>query len=53
MLRSAALASSVVASMPIVLPFNNPLSATRFSTQEKTASCVATSISRRVLEMVE
>ena len=53
MLRSAAFASSVVASMPIVLPRSRPLAPIRFSTQSKTASWVATSISRRVREIVE
>src|SRR5690349_14957200 len=37
MLRSAAFASSVVASMPTVLPFTNPASARRCSIQVKTA----------------
>ena len=35
MLRNAALASSVVASMPIVLPLTNPASASRSSTQRE------------------
>jgi hypothetical protein len=47
MLRRAALASSVVASMPTVFPFTRPASASRCSIQVKTASCVFRSISRR------
>jgi hypothetical protein len=53
MLRSAALASSVVASMPTVFPLTKPASASRCSIQAKTASCVSTSIKRRVREIVE
>ncbi len=53
MLRSAAFASSVVASMPTVSPFSKPASATRCNTHVKTASCVPTSIRRRVRETVE
>src|ERR1035437_3580810 len=49
----AALASSVVASMPIRLPCNNPRSASRFSTQENTCSCVSRSINLRVRDRVE
>jgi hypothetical protein len=49
MLRRAALASSVVASMPTVLPYTKPASARRCSIQVKTASRVSRSITRRVL----
>ena len=49
MLRSAAWASSVVASIPIVLPRSSPLAPMCLSTHSKTASWVGTSISRRVL----
>jgi hypothetical protein len=48
MLRSAALASSVVASMPDRLPQHHPASASRCNTHVKTARCVPRSISRRV-----
>src|SRR6516164_1683296 len=48
-----ALASSVVASMPIRCPRSSPRSASRFSTQLNTSLCVSTSISRRVREIVE
>ena len=48
----AALASSVVASMPIVLPFSRPRSATSRSTHPNTSWCVGSSISRRVREIV-
>src|SRR5215831_13651645 len=48
----AALASSVVASMPIVFPFSNPACATCRSTHPNTSWCVASSISRRVREIV-
>jgi hypothetical protein len=50
MLRSAAFASSVVASMPTVRPFTKPASARRCSLHVKTAACVSRSISRRVRE---
>jgi len=53
MLRNAAFASSVVASMPTVFPFTRPASARRCSIQVKTASCVSRSIKRRVREIVE
>jgi hypothetical protein len=53
MLRSAAFASRVVASMPTVLPLTNPASAYRCSIQVNTASCVSRSIKRRVHEIVE
>jgi hypothetical protein len=53
MLRIAALASSVVASMAIVLPLRSPTSTSRCCTQVKTARCVSTSIRRRVREIVE
>jgi hypothetical protein len=46
--RMAALASSVVASMPIRRPRSNPRFAGRFNTQPKTSGCVSTSIRRRV-----
>jgi hypothetical protein len=52
-LRSAALASSVVASMPTVVPWTRPASASRCNIQVKTASCVSRSIKRRVREIVE
>jgi hypothetical protein len=51
--RIAALASSVVASMPIRLPCNKPRSASNDSTHAKTCSCVSRSISLRVRERVE
>ena len=44
MLRIAAFASSVVASMPTVFPATRPTSASRSRTHVKTASCVSTSI---------
>jgi hypothetical protein len=53
MLRMAALASRVVASTPMVLPFNNPRAAITRSANPKTCSSVSTSISRRVRERVE
>jgi hypothetical protein len=53
MLRSAALASNVVASIPIVFPLTKPASASRRRIHVKTASCVSRSIRRRVLEIVE
>lgn len=53
MLRNAALASRVVASMPIVLPFTKPAVRRHCSTQVKTARCVSKSINRRVREIVE
>jgi hypothetical protein len=53
MLRNAALASSIVASMPIVVPLTNPASASRCKTHVKTARCVSRSIRRRVREIVE
>src|SRR6516162_1586286 len=53
MLRSAAFASSVVASTPTVLPLTNPALESRSTTQVNTARCVSMSISRRVLEIVE
>ena len=52
-LRSAAFASSVVASMPTVFPFSKPASATRCNTQVKTAAGVSMSIWRRGRETVE
>lgn len=48
----AALASSVVASMPIVFPFSSPACATCRNTQTNTSWCVASSISPRVGEIV-
>src|SRR2546425_3332583 len=51
--RIAALASSVVASIPTVLPFTSPRSCNRPNTQKNTLRCVSKSISRRVREMVE
>ena len=53
MLRIAAFASNVVASMPTVFPRTRPASATRSSTHVNTASCVSTSIRRRVRDSVE
>ena len=43
MLRIAAFASSVVASMPTVLPRTSPASASRSNTHVKTDTCVSTS----------
>src|ERR1035437_78256 len=51
--RSAALASSVVASMETVFPSTKPSSARIFSTHWNTALCVSTANSRRVREMLE
>ena len=51
--RGAAFASSVVASMPTVVPPTRPASASRCSTHVKTASCVSRSIRRRVRDTVE
>ena len=53
MLRIAALASSVVASIPMVCPFTKWASASRCNTHVNTAWCVSTSISRRVRDRVE
>jgi hypothetical protein len=53
MLRSAAFAFNVVASMPIVLPLTNPASASRCRIHVNTASWVSMSIKRRVREIVE
>ena len=53
MLRNAAFASSVVASMPTVLPRTRPASARCCSTQVNTASWVSTLSNRRVREIVE
>ena len=53
MLRSAAFASNVVASTPIVWPFTKPTVASRSSTQVKTSRWVSTGINRRVREIVE
>ena len=53
MLRKAAFASSVVASMPTVCPLTNPASASCCRIHVKTAVCVSRSISRRVSEIVE
>ncbi len=47
-----AFASSVVASIPIRLPFTNPLSDNSSSTHANTCRCVSRSISRRVREIV-
>jgi len=51
--RMAALASKVVASMPIRCPFNSPRSTSNSSTQANTDQCVSRSIKRRVREIVE
>ena len=53
MLRKAALASSVVASIPIVLPLMRSAVASTWSIHVKTARYVSRSIRRRVREMVE
>ena len=53
MLRKAALASRVVASIPIVLPFTRSAVASTGRIHVKTARCVSRSISRRVREIVE
>ena len=53
MLRIAAFASSVVASIAIVFPLSNPASTSRTCTHVKTARCVSRSIRRRVREIVE
>ena len=53
MLRSAALASSVVASIPIVCPVTRSVVASTCRIQVKTARCVSRSIRRRVREIVE
>ena len=53
MLRIAAFASSVVASRPTVFPRTSPASTSRSNTHAKTATCVSTSISRRVRDNVE
>ena len=53
MLRSAALASSVVASIPIVCPLTRSVVASTCRIQVKTARCVSRSIRRRVREIVE
>src|SRR5215471_1236506 len=50
--RSAALASRVVASIPICLPLISPASASNPSTHANTSRCVSSSISRRVRAMV-
>jgi len=53
MVRNAALASSVVASIPSVWPLSRPASATRCKIQVNTVRCVSRSINRRVREIVE
>ena len=53
MLRNAAFASSVVASIPIVLPLTKSAVASTCRIQVKTARCVSRSIRRRVREIVE
>jgi hypothetical protein len=53
MLRMAALASSVVASTPTVLPLTRPCSLSTRSTQSKTAWCVASSMRLRITDSVE
>ena len=53
MLRIAAFASSVVASTPTVFPCTRPAPANRSSTHVNTATCVSTSIRRRVRDSVE
>jgi hypothetical protein len=49
MLRSAALASSVVASIPTVSPLTNPLSLSRVKTKSKTSWCVSRSMRLRMM----
>ena len=46
------MASSVVASIPMVLPFSIPRRATSLNTNVNTAWCVASSNNRRVREIV-
>ena len=53
MLRNAAFASSVVASIPTVLPRTRPASASCCNTQVNTAWCASRRSSRRVREIVE
>jgi hypothetical protein len=53
MLRMAALASNVVASIAMVRPLSSPAAAKRSWTQVKTARWVSTAIKRRVREIVE
>jgi hypothetical protein len=53
MLRMAAFASSVVASIATVRPWSNPAVTRRSCTHVKTARWVSTSINRRVREIVE
>ena len=53
MLRIAAFASSVVASMPTVFPRTSPASTSRSNTHVKTDTWVSTFISRRVRDNVE
>ncbi len=53
MLRNAAFASSVVASIPIVFPFHQTGRGQHCSTQVNTARCVSSSINRRVRDIVE
>jgi hypothetical protein len=52
MLRIAAFASSVVASIPIIVPVSGAASTRRCWTQVKTSRCVSTSIRRRVRDGV-
>jgi hypothetical protein len=47
------LASSVVASMPMVVPFTSPACAICFNTHPKISWCASIAISRLVLEIVE
>jgi len=49
----AALASSVEVSMPSVLPFKSPFSASTFSTKVKSARCVSRSRRWRIRHRVE
>src|SRR5213594_3965410 len=51
--RKAAFASSVVASIPSVCPLSSPFSASTPNTQVNTSRWVSTSINRRVREIVE
>jgi hypothetical protein len=53
MLRSAAFASSVVASTPSALPFTRPLFASKLTIQANTSRWVSAAIRRRLCEIVE
>ena len=53
MLRMAALASKVVASIATVRPVSSPAAANWVCTHVNTARCVSTAMSRRVRDNVE